>query len=355
MRFSVAPGALLVLVATPLAAQTPQRYTVSGDNVAIYNLAGTVRVEAGSAGDVVVEVTRGGSDAAKLDVQTGPLGGRQALRIIYPDDDIVYPAMGYHSSSTIDVRDDGTFDDNDHDHDRHFFGRGHRVRIRGDGSGLEAYADLRVLVPAGRRVAIHLAVGKMTATNVNGDITLDASSADVTASGVSGSLVANTGSGDVHATDITGDLNLDTGSGNVTVTRAKSDDIDIDTGSGDVTLDHATGKTLKIDTGSGNADATAVQADDLKIDTGSGDVTLELLAGGGTIDVDTGSGEVNLTLPESYGADVVLDTGSGGIDLGGIPVTVRKIQEDHVEGRIGDGKGRLHVETGSGEVKLKKA
>jgi DUF4097 and DUF4098 domain-containing protein YvlB len=84
-------------------------------------------------------------------------------------------------------------------------------------------------------------------------------------------------------------------------------------------------------------------------------VTLELLAGGGTIYVDTGSGEVNLTLPADYGADVVLDTGSGGIDLGGIPVTVRKIQEDHVEGRIGDGKGRLHVETGSGGVRLKKA
>lgn len=353
MRTVVVPGALALLAVAPLAAQTPQRYTVSGDNVAIYNLAGAVRVEAGSAADVVVEVTRVGSDAAKLDVQTGPIGTRQTLRVIYPDDDIVYPALGWHSSSTIDVRDDGTFDENDHDH--HVFGRGHRVRIRGDGSGLEAYADLRVLVPAGRHVAIHLAVGKMTATNVKGDLTLDASSADVTANGVTGSLVANTGSGDVHATDISGDLNLDTGSGNVSVTRATSDDLSVDTGSGDVTIDHAEGRTLKIDTGSGNAEATAVKADDLKIDTGSGDVTLELLAGGGTIDVDTGSGEVSLTLPQDYGADVVLDTGSGGIDLGGIPVTVRKVQEDHIEGRIGDGKGRLRVETGSGGVRLKKA
>lgn len=353
MRTSVVPGVLILVAAIPLAAQTPQRYTVSGDNVAIYNLAGAVRVEAGSAGDVVVEVTRGGSDGAKLDVQTGPIGTRQTLRVIYPDDDIVYPALGWHSSSTLDVRDDGTFDD-DHN-DRHSFGRGRRVRIRGDGSGVEAYADLRVLVPAGRRVAIHLAVGKMTATNVKGELTLDASSADITVNGVTGSLVANTGSGDVHATDITGDLNLDTGSGNVSVTRASGDDLSIDTGSGDVTIDHAEGRSLKIDTGSGNADATAVKADDLKIDTGSGDVTLELLAGGGIIDVDTGSGEVNLTLPPDYGADVVLDTGSGGIDLGGIPVTVRKVQEDHIEGRIGDGKGRLHVETGSGGVRLKKA
>ncbi len=353
MRTSVVPGIFILAAAVPLAGQTPQRVTVSGDNVAIYNLAGAVRVEAGTGGDVVVEVTRGGSDGAKLDVQTGPVGTRQTLRVIYPDDDIVYPALGYHSSSTLDVRDDGTFDDNDHGH--RFFGRGRRVRIHGDGSGLEAYADLRVLVPAGRRVAIHLAVGKMTAANVKGDLTLDASSADVTANGVSGSLVANTGSGEVHVTDVTGDLNLDTGSGNVSVARAASDDLSIDTGSGDVTIDHTEGRSLKIDTGSGNAEATAVKADDLKIDTGSGDVTLELLAGGGTIDVDTGSGEVNLTLPQDYGADVVLDTGSGGIDLGGIPVTVRKVQEDHIEGRIGDGKGRLRVETGSGGVRLRRA
>jgi hypothetical protein len=34
---------------------------------------------------------------------------------------------------------------------------------------------------------------------------------------------------------------------------------------------------------------------------------------------------------------------------------VRRVAEDHIEGRIGDGKGRLHVETGSGDVRLKKA
>jgi lia operon protein LiaG len=306
-------------------------------------------VEGGPGGDVVVEVTRGGADAAKLQVETGPIGARQTLRVIYPGDDIVYAGMGSHSSSTLDVRDDGTFNG-----DSHSFGRGHRVRISGDGSGLEAFADLRILVPAGRRVAVYLAVGKMTATNVNGDVKLDVSSADVTASGMRGSLSVDAGSGDVRVSDVTGDLDLDTGSGNVVASGVHGDDLRFDTGSGDVTLDHAEARSMKIDTGSGNADATAVKADDLLIDTGSGDVTLELLAGGGTIDIDTGSGEVNLTLPADYGADVVLDTGSGDIDLGGIAVTVRKIAEDHVEGRIGSGAGRLHVETGSGDVKLKK-
>jgi lia operon protein LiaG len=349
MRTVIVVGAALIAFAPAATSQAPQRYTVAGDDVAIYNLAGVMRVEGGPAGDVVVEVTRGGDDAAKLQVETGPIGGRQTLRVIYPDDDIIYAALGYHSSSTLDVRDDGTFND-----DHHVFGRGHRVRIRGDGSGLDAHADLRILVPAGRRIAVYLAVGKMTATNVNGDVKLDVSSADVSASGMRGSLTVDAGSGDVRVSDVAGDLNLDTGSGNVVASGVRGDDLLFDTGSGDVTLDHVEGRSLKIDTGSGNADATAVKADDLLIDTGSGDVTLELLAGGGSINIDTGSGGVNLTLPADYGADVVLDTGSGEIDLGGIPVTVRKIAEDHIEGRIGSGTGRLHVDTGSGDVRLKK-
>lgn len=351
MRTTIFCGVLTVVAASLASGQAGQRYTISGDNVAVYNLVGQVRVEGGPAGDVVVEVTRGGADASKLDVQTGLLGSRQTLRVIYPDDDIIYTVMGRNSRTDLEVRDDGTFNEGDH----RSLGRGHRVRIRGDGSGTEAFADLRILVPAGRRIAIYLAVGKMTATNVNGDITLDVASSDVTASGMRGSLNVDAGSGDVRVTDATGDLNLDTGSGNVVVSRAQGGELLIDTGSGDVTLDHAEVRNLKIDTGSGNADATAVRAEELIIDTGSGDVTLELVAGGGSIDIDTGSGQVNVTLPNDYGAALVLDTGSGEIDLGGIPVTVNKLQEDHVEGRIGDGKARLHIETGSGDVRLKKA
>lgn len=353
MRTLVTLCAAALWLAAPLAVargQTGQRYTIAGSTVAVYNLAGTVRVEGGPAGDVVVEISRGGADAAKLDVATGPLGDRQTLRVIYPDDDIVYPALGFHSSSTLDVRDDGTFGG-----DHRVLGRGHRVRIRGGGSGTEAYADLRILVPPGKRLAVYLAVGKMTASNVNGDLTLDVSAADVTASGTRGSLKVDAGSGDVRVTDAAGDLNLDTGSGNIVVSGTRGDNLLLDTGSGDVTLDRGEARSLKIDTGSGNADATAVQVEDLSIDTGSGNVSLQLLAGGSSIDIGTGSGDVTITLPPAYGADLLLDTGSGGIDLGGIPVTVTRIQEDHVEGRIGDGKGRLHVETGSGGVRLRKA
>ena len=45
---------------------------------------------------------------------------------------------------------------------------------------------------------------------------------------------------------------------------------------------------------------------------------------------------------------------NGDIDLGGLTLTVRKVSHDHVQGTLGDGKGRLSVETGSGNVYLEK-
>src|SRR5512132_65156 len=129
---------LPVLLAAPLAAQGG-RYTLSGSNIAVYNLAGEMRVEAGSGSAVVVEVTRRGPDGSKLEVQTGAIDSRQTLRVIYPGDRVVYPVLGRHSQSQVRVNDDGTFDGR----------RGREVTIAGDGSGVEASADLRVLVPAG--------------------------------------------------------------------------------------------------------------------------------------------------------------------------------------------------------------
>src|SRR3989442_10416305 len=108
LMLTATAGALLV-GATPGAAQRPERYTLSGDNVAVYNLAGVLRVEAGSAGDVVVEVTRGGADPAKPRIESGPLPRPPTLPGVYPHHRIAYPPMGHHTSTSLEARDDGTF------------------------------------------------------------------------------------------------------------------------------------------------------------------------------------------------------------------------------------------------------
>src|SRR6266498_2080383 len=210
--------AAVAFVSVPAVAQT-SRQVLKGDSVAVYNLVGELRVEAGSGSDVVVEIQRGGADAAKLDVQSGPLRGRETLRIIYPDDVIVMPEWGRGWNTTLRVRDDGTFGEEHGRHDRGgWFRDGHEVRITGRGrGGLQAYADLRVGVPKGKNVALYLGVGKAFVSNVEGVIRVFVASADVAADRTRGSLRVETGSGNVDLRTASGDISLATGSGDVTV------------------------------------------------------------------------------------------------------------------------------------------
>jgi hypothetical protein len=348
-----AAGAFVAAVHTARA-QAVERRTLSGSDIAVYNLAGMMRVEGTSGGDVVVEVTRGGGDATQLKIETGEIRGRQTLRVIYPGDDIVYRVEGGWGggSTEMDVRDDGTF--NDQHGGRGFFSGRRRVRISGRGRGLDAHADLRVLVPAGKHVAVYLAVGKATVSNVDGDLRVDVSSADIDATHTRGRLYLDTGSGNVTLSDAQGDVTLDTGSGDVRVTGMTGTQLSLDTGSGNVTVDRAEADVLKVDTGSGDVDLSAVQARDVNVDTGSGDVRIALRGHVESLYVDTGSGGVTLSVPPDFGAEVDIETGSGGIDLGGVQLQTRRIEQDHIVGTIGDGRGRVRIETGSGEVRLVK-
>src|SRR5439155_1131699 len=264
-RLALPVIALGALLAGPrlAAPQEPERHTISGDDIAIYNLAGVMRVEGGSGPGVAVELTRGGRDAGKLRVETGPVRGRETLRVIYPDDAIVYHELDFDGNTTLDVADDGTFNDRE-GHRR--IGAGHRVRISGSGRGLDAHADLRVALPAGKRVAVYLAVGRVFVSNVDGDLQVDVSAAQVTADPAKGLLRAD--------------------------------------------------------------------IESLYVDTGSGDVTIEM--------------------PPQFGAHVDIGTGNGGIELRGVSIRTTRLEREHIVGEIGDGKGRVKIETGSGGITLQR-
>ena len=343
----------VALLANPVSAQS-SRYVLKGDSVAVYNLVGELHVEAGSGSDVVVQVDRGGDDSAKLEIQTGPLRGRETLRIIYPDDVIVMPDWGRGWNTTLRVRDDGTFGDDGFGHGRGA-GGGHEVRITGRSrSGLEAYADLRVAVPKGKTISVNLGVGKAFVSNVEGNIRVSVASADVAADRTRGTLRIATGSGNVDLRTASGDVTLETGSGDITVAGAQGSTLKLSTGSGNVTVSDGKADLLHVETGSGSIEVTGSSGDDVSFDTGSGDVDVTLVATFTSLRVETGSGDVTLRVPPTVGAQVDLDTGSGDIDLGGLTLQVRRIEHDHVSGTLGDGKGRLSVETGSGNVKLQK-
>jgi DUF4097 and DUF4098 domain-containing protein YvlB len=347
--------ALLSSVSTARA-QT-ERHVLSGDRVAIYNLAGTLRVEAGHGSDVVVEVTRGGRDAQRLQIEEGSVRGEDALRVIYPDDRVIYPALDRNDRTTISVRDDGTWGDDkrrdDRDSRRYSSGERRRVEIAPSGSGLEAHADLRVLVPRGQRITIHHAAGDARITMVDADLAVDVAQSDITAERTRGRLSLDTGSGSVSVTDAQGDVSLDTGSGSVTVSGVKGQTLRMDTGSGSIHGGDVDVADLKADVGSGGVHLDRVRAIRVDVDAGSGATELELLSPIERLKVDAGSGGVTLRLPASQGAEVDIETGSGGIDTD-FAVQVTKFEQRHMVGRIGDGKGQIRIESGSGSVRLLK-
>ncbi|MDH3495148.1 MAG: DUF4097 domain-containing protein [Gemmatimonadota bacterium] len=342
----------LVGSSAALPAQAPERFELRGERVAIYNLAGHATVEAGSGPAVVVEVRRGGADAARLRVERGPIGDAETLRIVYPDDRLVYrPDDAWRGRSTVRVRDDGTFNDWSRDRGRR---SGREVEIRDAGPGLDAHADIRILVPRGRQIAVYLAVGRMDATGLAGDVLLDGGATAVTVARSSGTIRVDVGSGSVRSSDTEGELDVDTGSGSVDVTGHTGRMLRLDTGSGSVSLQGVRVEELNVDTGSGDVTGSNVTAKTVLVDTGSGSVDLAFAGPPGDLAVDTGSGDVTLGLPAGFGARVELETSSGGIELD-FPLTMQRWERDHVVGTIGSGGGQMKIETGSGDIRLRRS
>lgn len=343
----VAAVASALALAVPATAQ--ERYTVGGGDVAIYNLAGEIIVTGSQDQNVTVEAMRGGRDAERLDIQVGEVEGRQTLRVIYPSDRITYDQGRSRSNTTLRVRRDGTWGGDGN----RWSGRGDQVRVSSRSGGLDAHANLHVRVPAGHQVSVYLAVGRITASNVNGRIRLDTQSGGVEAKTMTGYLNVDTGSGSVDVRGMDGDLLIDTGSGRVRVADVTGADLGIDTGSGSVEADAVTARNILIDTGSGSISLRRSSGRDVRLDTGSGSVNAELTSDVDRLLVDTGSGSVTVSFPSDLSARLDIETGSGGIDVD-FPVMITHRARDELHGTIGDGRGSITIDTGSGGVRIRR-
>jgi lia operon protein LiaG len=91
----------------------------------------------------------------------------------------------------------------------------------------------------------------------------------------------------------------------------------------------------------------------LHLETGSGGSEIELLGPVQDVSIEAGSGGVTLRLPASTGATVDIETGSGGIQSD-FEVKVQRMERRALHGTMGDGRGRIRIEAGSGTVRLLK-
>lgn len=343
----------VVALALPsgLSAQQVERVVLEGRDVAIHNLVGSLRVEGGSGDRVVVEVTRQGREGGRLTLATGAVRGRQTLRVIYPSDRITYSEVDWYGRTSFSINTDGTLD---HDGDRDGGWRDRRrVEVDGRGNGLDAHADLRVIVPRGATVALYQGVGPTTIDNVEGKLSVDVDAMRMRASRVRGSLALESGSGGVEVSDVTGDLTIESGSGGVTVNGVRGGAVHLEVGSGGLKGGTFDVTELVAEVGSGGMRLSGVNAQRLRVEAGSGGSDVQLLAAVSDVAMETGSGGVTLRLPESTSAAVDIEASSGRIESD-FEVKTARLERRELRGTIGAGAGRIRIESGSGTVRLVK-
>jgi hypothetical protein len=317
------------------------RVSLAGDPAApfsVENLAGKMTVAVGEGDSVVAVATVHAATeelaAAMRFEQVRGKDGEPALRVRYPLDRhgaIRYPSGG-HTSIEYD---------------------GRRVTVSRTG-GAEVYADVQVTVPR-RAVSATFRnfVGSLTADGVKGKVLLDASSGDILARGLEGTVKADTGSGDVRAEQIKGTLTCDTGSGSCDVSGFDGDDLKLDSGSGALRVSRATASRIHADTGSGAIRIEQADTGEFVGDSGSGVIEFEAVGARLTrIKGDTGSGDISLRLPASSSFELVADQGSGDLTCGfkdAQPIVKKRTVIGY---RRGDGRVRIDLDTGSGDVTL---
>lgn len=344
MRFAAL--AFILSLPSVARAQSVERVTLEGGEVAIYNLVGRLRVEGGSGSNVVVEVTRVGREASRLKLEKGVVHGRMALRIRYPDDRILYSDANWNGRTTLTVSDDGTWGDSQRGgYDRR------RIEVSSRGDGVDAHADLRVTVPKGKTLVLRQGVGETTIDNVDGQLSVDVSASRVRASHLRGSLQLDAGSGGVEVTDMNGDLSLDSGSGGAVLDGVRGGSLKMDVGSGSLRGRDLVVSQITADVGSGGVRLSAVKSPRIQLETGSGGTDIEMLTAPDDVNIEAGSGGVTLRMPAATSAYIDVETGSGGIDSD-FEVKLTRIEKHALHGTIGSGKGRIKIEAGSGHVRL---
>ncbi|MBI3450657.1 MAG: DUF4097 family beta strand repeat protein [Acidobacteria bacterium] len=318
---------------------------------AVENLAGVMRVTVGSSDRVVATATVHAEDAAAAAgvqfLQVTGDDGTPTLRVRYPLSDydtIRYPGhrsddgmsflAGLFGGSNTTTKYDG-----------------HKAKVSSS-SGTLLYADVEIQIPKRAvEATFRNLVGKLEGTGAEGKILFDTSSGDIVLERVRGSIRADTGSGDVKVSDVGGDLKCDTGSGDCTISAFDGGSLSCDVGSGDITIRGAKADRIATDSGSGDVQVEDADVSEVVADSGSGNIHLQARGARlARVKADTGSGDVRLELDPDSGFEVRADQGSG--DIQSRFRDAEPILKDRtvVGYRRGDGRIRISVETGSGDL-----
>jgi putative adhesin len=186
-----------------------------------------------------------------------------------------------------------------------------------DGRALaQRHVEVSLAVPWDCTIEVGVVSAHATVSGMHGTTTVRSIGGDLTLVGLTGTVDANTVSGSVDAESMAGDLNVVTVAGSLTVIEGTGGKVRANSVSGPMILDlDAVGRSnVQLSTVSGELTVRLPHRGDMKVDVRSA---------GGSVD----SAFDELTTSGRYGAS-------------------------HVSGRLGEGSGRLQINSISGDVAL---
>ncbi|GLQ88115.1 DUF4097 family beta strand repeat-containing protein [Dyella flagellata] len=215
--------------------------------------------------------------------------------------------------------------------------KGHSGWFNWNGENAMEPSNLDINVPRSASVKVNVVSGSLSVDGIRG-----------------GDIEANSVSGRVRINAQTPMLNVVSVSGNVAFSGQTSQ-AKLQTVSGDI-LAPTLGSTVELQTVSGRIQAGGGPWHQLSISTVSGDVQLTgVVAADGSMNIDSMSGDVQLQLPAPFNANLHANTFSGTVHTEfGTPTHPEHGPGSTLDTVVGNGSGKIHIETFSGDVRIRK-
>ena len=336
---------LPAMAATATLTRTWQYKTDATAGLEVRNLIGDIRVERGAdagfhitATATIEADTQGEADALvrAIDYRTRDIGAGSRFDVAFPKEQFpkIYYANGPETWWSV----------------MYAGYLGEKIRLTGDRDDAPMVrVNLLIRAPAGAKLDVSNMFGESVAQGYSGELRLDGGSGRLRSASGEGRLELDSGSGAVEVAGHQGRVSTDTGSGDVMI-RDCSCEIDADTGSGTVEIRGGSG-VLRADTGSGRVTVEGFSGT-IAADTGSGTVRAQGVSNVTELNVDTGSGSVRLHSAAAPSMEIVIDTGSGHVDVDAPGSMIKESDSGTWTVKLKDGAGLGVIDTGSGGVDI---
>jgi hypothetical protein len=237
--------------------------------------------------------------------------------------------------------------------------------IEGDWSQEGSYPMVKLAIPDGKSVEILSASSDIDVSELTVDLDIESSSSDIMLENTQGKFVCDISSGDINVTGHKGPITAKGKSSDIRLVDIEGQ-IDAGSSSGDIVIEKATG-SVRAATSSGDSRLIDIDGD-VEVDVVSGDISGSSITGSlmasavsgdvrldglsakeGDYDVTSVSGDIHMEISREFAGDVSLRSVSGNVNSR-ISGDMESYSDSRMEGRVGQGKGRLIVSTTTGDI-----